>query len=98
MSPPLIKIEVEHMRQSMVHAFSEHVLKMDGLFQHAIAEACKPEVVQEIVNEAAHRWLKEALDNEVKSYLMFGEGRDFVRAEVEKRLRGEFPKPRATRA
>ena len=90
MNPPLIKIEVEHMRQSMIHAFSEHVLKMDGLFQHAITEACKPEVVQEIVDDAARRYLRQALDEEVKNYLTYGEGRKMVRAEVEKRLKADL--------
>lgn len=90
MSLPLIKIEVEHMRQSMVHAFSERVLKMDGLFQHAITEACKPEVVQEIVTDAARRYLRQALDEEVKNYLTHGEGRKLVRAEVEKRLKADL--------
>lgn len=90
MQPPLIRIEVEHMRQSMVHAFSDHVLKMDGLFQHAITEACKPEVVQEIVDEAARRYLRQALDEEVKNFLTYGEGRKIVRAEVEKRLKADL--------
>ena len=90
MNPPLIKIEVEHMRQSMIHAFSDHVLKMDGLFQHAITEACKPELVQEIVNDAARRHLRQALDEEVKSYLTYGEGRKLVRAAVEKRLQADL--------
>lgn len=90
MNTPIIKIEVEHMRQSMIHAFSEHVLKMDGLFQHAITEACKPEVVQEIVYDAARRYLRQALEEEVKNYLTYGEGRKLVRAEVEKRLKADF--------
>ena len=90
MNLPMIKIEVEHMRHSMIHAFSEHILKTDGLFQHAITEACKPEVVQEIVDDAARRYLHQALDEEVKSYLMYGEGRKIVRAEVEKRLKADF--------
>lgn len=90
MNLPLIKIEVEHMRQSMIHAFSEHVLKMDGLFQHAITAACKPEVVQEIVDDAAQRYLRQALDEEVKNYLTYGEGRKLVRAEVEKRLKADL--------
>ena len=78
------------MRQSMVHAFSEHVLKMDGLFRHAITEACKPEIVEEIVMDAARRYLREALDEEVKSFLTYGEGRKLVRAEVEKRLKADL--------
>ncbi len=90
MHPPLIKIEVEHMRQSMIHAFSEHVLKMDGLFQHAITEACKPEIVQKIVDDAARHYLKQALEEEVKNFLACGEGRKIVRAEIKKRLNSDF--------
>lgn len=78
------------MRQSMVHAFSEHTMKMDELFQRAIAEACKPEAVQEIVTDAAQRYLEQAIDEEVKSFIMYGNGRKLVKAEVEKRLNAEL--------
>lgn len=78
------------MRQCMVHAFSEQLIKMDGAFQEAIAKACRPEAVQQIIDEAAVRYLNEALDEEVKSFLLYGEGRKLVRAEVEKRLKAEL--------
>ncbi len=78
------------MRQSMVHAFSEHVLTMDKLFHNAIAEACKPEAVQEIVTDAAKRYLQQALDEEVKNFLTYGEGRKLVRDEVIKRLNNDL--------
>jgi hypothetical protein len=90
MNPPLIKIEIEHMRQSMVHAFSEHTIKMDSLFKDAIERACHPDAVRRIVYEAANQYLRQALDDEVKNFLTYGDGRKLVRSEVEKRLKEDF--------
>jgi len=91
MNAPLIRIEVDHMRHSMIHAFSEHMVKMDEQFKHAITEACRPEIVQEIVNDAARRYLKQALDEEVKSFLLHGDGRALISKSVKERLKHDYP-------
>ena len=90
MNSPLIRIEVEHMRQSMVHAFSKHTIQMDDMFRHAIEQALKPEVVQVIMMEAASKYLAQVIDEEIQHFLKYGQGRQLVRAEVEKRLSADF--------
>jgi tRNA(Leu) C34 or U34 (ribose-2'-O)-methylase TrmL len=87
---PLIKIEVESMRQAMVHAFSQQMLQMDEMFKHAINEACRPERVKFIIEEAAMKYTKEAMDVEVKNYLLYGEGRRAIAQRVKERLDEDY--------
>lgn len=83
---PLIRIEVEAMKQSMVHAFSQQMLNLDELFKAALDDACQPEKVQNILTEAANKYIKEALDFETQRYFLFGEGRKAISEKVKEKL------------
>jgi hypothetical protein len=88
--PPLIRVEIENMRHSMVMAFSDYQLKMDEMFKTAVEEACEPTRIQMVLNEAAKRYLNEAIDKEVKAFFDYGStGRKMVKELVEKKLREE---------
>lgn len=86
LNPPLIQITIDHMRHTMVHAFTEQILGMDQMFQTAIAEACQPENVQRILTEAAQRVLRETVAKEVEAYFGYGEGRKQVQSVVSRAL------------
>jgi len=83
---PLIKIEVETMKQSMVHAFSQQMLNLDELFKAALDDACQPEKVQAILTEAANKYTQEALKLETERYFLFGVGRKFIADSVKEKL------------
>ena len=87
---PLIKIEVEHMRHAMVHAFSEQLVNLDLGFQEAVKKACDPERIQALLNETARVALEATIKSEVEAYLRYGEGQKLVKAEVCRRLKAEF--------
>ena len=83
---PLIQISVEHMRYSMQQAFSEHLLNMDEMFKHAIEQACRPENVQKILEDAARQFLQESIYREVNDFFAYGPGREEVKQLVAKAL------------
>jgi hypothetical protein len=90
MNAPLIKLEVEHMRQCMVHAFSESLVNMDAAFKESIAKVCTPENVQAVLDEATARHLKMAMEEEVRSFFAYGEGRKIVADQVRQKLLNEL--------
>ncbi len=81
------------MRHAMVHAFSEHLVGMDEAFEEAINKACQPEIVQALLDEAAKTYFRQALDEEVKAYLLYGEGRKLVKKQVQNRMDADFSIP-----
>jgi len=83
---PIIKIEVEHMKQAMLHAFSEQLLNTDTAFKAAIEDACKSEKVQAILTEAANKYLKEAIESETEGYFRYGDGRKAIAEKIKEHL------------
>ena len=81
------------MKHSMLHAFNEQMLQLDGLFQAALDDACKPEKIQLILTEAANRYTREAMESEVKSYFLYGEGRKHLAAKVKARMDAALVEP-----
>lgn len=82
----MIKIEVETMRESMVHAFSAQMLDLDKNFRIAMDDACQPQKVQAILTEAANSYIRQALEEETKSYFLHGDGRKVIAAKVKEKL------------
>lgn len=74
------------MKQSMLHAFGQQMLGLDEMFKTALDDACQPEKVQNILTEAANKYIKEALEIEAKTYFLFGEGRKSISEKVKEKL------------
>jgi hypothetical protein len=83
---PIVQLNVESMRHTMQQAFSQHLLDMDKMFQHAIEQACRPENVQAVLQDAAERFLREAVDQDVRGFFAHGPGREEVRQMVARAL------------
>lgn len=82
----MITIEVESMRQAMTRAFSKQLIDMDKMFQSAVEDATQPEKVQRIITDAANRFIKEAVEDETKNFLLYGEGRKLIKKKVKELL------------
>lgn len=86
MNVPLIRLEVEHMKHSMVHACSVYLAKMDAQIQDAVEKACTVENITRIVETAADEAISKAIREEIDSYFRFGDGRRAIKEVVEKQL------------
>ena len=83
---PIIKIEIEHMKQAVHHAFNKQVLSLDENFKVALNEATKPEKIQAIVNDAANKCIADAIEEEVRRYFCQGDGRKIIAEKVKEKL------------
>ena len=83
---PIIRLEVERMKYSILTAMSEHLLQMDQDIQSAVDAACTPEKITAIVFDTASREIKAAIENEIRSFYAYGEGRKAIADAVRKQL------------
>lgn len=74
------------MRQAMHHAFSEQLLNLDEQFKTAIEDATHPDKIQQMLTDAANKFIKQAVEEETKSYFLYGKGRKEIAKKVEERL------------
>lgn len=86
MNLPIIRLEVEGMRRSIVTALTEHQAKMDEDVRNAVEAYCQPENITRIIHEAARQALDNAIKEEVKAFFWNGEGRKAVAAAVKESL------------
>jgi len=86
---PCVKITVEGLRHSIVHAFNRTQLQMDEFFRKAVDEACNPERLQNIITEESKKVIDEAVKAEVDSFYRYGDGREAVKTAVLKKLSEE---------
>jgi len=82
MGIPIIRMEVEGIRRTMVMALTEHAAQMDEDIKNAVEAYCTPENISRIIHEAAYRALDSAIKDEVTTFFRCGPGRKAVAEAV----------------
>lgn len=86
MKLPIIRLEVQGIKYTVVRALTEHAAQMDADIQAAVEEYCTPQNLQSIVRTAAHDALRAAIEEEVKAFFTYGDGRKAVAAAVKESI------------
>ena len=88
MEPPLIiRLELDHMKYSILTALSQHAAQLDRDLRAAVDAYCTPANLARVIREQAKRTLDAVIKEEVNRFFMYGDGRAAVKAAVEQRLR-----------
>lgn len=92
MNVPIIRLEVEGMKHTLLTALSEHAARVDSGIQAAVEAYCTPENIQAVIDENVRQALDMALKEEVKSFFSWSKpGRIAVKEAVHKRLNDMYP-------
>lgn len=83
---PIIRLEVEHLKHCILHAFSDYTLKFDETLKRAVEAYCTSATVDKVMTEAVEREMRTAIEQEIKDFFKYGEGREAVSAAVKARL------------
>jgi len=79
---PIIRLEIEGMKQQICIALSEYSMQMDKDIQTAVDAYCTPENITRIVRQAAFNALNYVIKEEVDKFFRYGEGRKAVAEAV----------------
>lgn len=83
MNVPIIKLEVERMKYSILTALSTHAVEMDSMVQAAVEAFCTEDNLHRIVREAVMQELNAAVREEVRNFFRCSApGRQAVREAV----------------
>ena len=85
-SIPVVRLEVEYMKHAILHAFTEHTMKVDEDVKRAVEYFCRPENIQAIVGKAVNDVLKSAIEDEIRNFFMYGAGKAALADAVKRRL------------
>lgn len=87
MTIPIIKLEVDRMKETMLLALPQHAAALDASIQSAIEAYCTPGNIDSVVRQAATEALNAAVKEEVRSFFQWSKpGRQAVREAVIKYL------------
>jgi len=87
---PIIRFEVEHLKHSIMSAFSEYSIAFDKNVVAAVESFCKPSNIQRILDSQVAKILQSTIETEVADYFKYGKGRDTIREAVLKTLNKKY--------
>ena len=84
---PIVRIEIEGMKQSIVHAIMERQLLMDEWVVEEVERQCSDENIKISIQREVQRAIDASVRESVDRFYRLGEGRKIVSNMVESRLR-----------
>ena len=87
MNIPIIRLEVESMRQTMALALTEYTSQLDTDLHNAIDAYCTPDNLRRVIEQEANRTLEQVIREQVKAWFIYGAGREVIKRAVEQKLR-----------
>lgn len=89
---PVIKIEIERMKHTMLTMLSEHSAQLDADMRAAVESYCSEGNIQRVINQAAREAMDAAIKEEVRRFFQYsGAGRAAIREAVLQHLNEQFP-------
>lgn len=79
MNVPIIRLEIEGMKQTIMHSMTQYMAQMDADIQAAVERACRPEVITALIEETARREIGKAVTDSVEAFYRYGEGHAAIR-------------------
>jgi len=86
---PIIRFEIQGMRDTLLHAICDRQLKFDEYIAGAIDSYCDPDNLAKIMRQHVQCELNTAIRESIEGFFRYGEGRKVVREAVIKRLQEE---------
>lgn len=85
---PIIKLEVQHLRQCVMHAFQEQQIQYDEIFKQVLEEATTHEAVVQAVRDAVRHELRDRVQDAVKTFFAWGgPGYTIIYELIQKKMR-----------
>lgn len=89
MNIPIIRLEIEGMKQTIMHAMTQHLAQMDVDIQAAVENLCTPARILEVITATAQKEIDQVIKTEVESFYRYGKGREAVKQAVARALERE---------
>lgn len=92
MNAPIIHLEIQGMKQTILTALRRNAADIDSYLQGALDKLCTEENLRLIVEDEARKCINAALREEVGQFFRYSAaGRQAVRDAVHERLEQQFP-------
>jgi len=83
---PVMRLELENMKMTLLTALHEFSLQMDENLQQAVNDYCTPENLRRVIADETNRVLDAVIREEVRAWYTKGDGREVIKQAVADRL------------
>lgn len=87
---PRVRVELEGMKFQIIHAFSSHNDDIEKLVEKEISKAIENYPFEEEVSRLANEILTKAIEETLKEYLIYGDGKKALRGVIDEKLNRIF--------
>lgn len=85
--PPLIQIDFQHLKHSVVQCFNEVQLQTDEQFRRAVENAFEPKKIETLINEKVEYHIKSLIESEIQSYFSYqSDGKAIIKERIREKL------------
>lgn len=79
---PIIRFEIEGMRQSIAAMLTEHALQIDADVNRAVDEYISSGNLERLITQQVDMTLNSVIKDEIESFFKYGEGRRTINQSV----------------
>jgi len=79
---PIIRIELEGIRQTILHSFGGYTDELNRLVEKEVGKACSSGAVEQIVRAEVSKAMKKIVEDSIRRYFKYGDGRKGLDAAV----------------
>ena len=84
MNIPVIRLELEGMKHSILTALHEVAVGMDADIQQAVNDFCEQGHLRKVIQDAVKREITAAIEKNIASYFRYGDGNKAIQEMVDK--------------
>lgn len=75
---PVIRLELNHMKQTLMVALSEYAMQLDTDIKAAVEAYCTPDNLRKVIQESIRQAMSGVLRDEARRFFEYGEGRKAI--------------------
>ncbi len=91
---PMIRLELEGMRQAILHSFLKYNSELNKAVDEALKNAVSADSFFELVDREVREAVNECVAKEIKGYFGWGEGRKMISETIEAAFKNKSKKKR----
>lgn len=82
MNPPLLRLELEGMKHTILTLLGDQAGLLNKEFEQAVEDYCTPENLEHIIREQTATSIEAAIKEEIRNFYLYGKGRAVIKAAV----------------
>lgn len=87
---PMIRLELQGMKQTILHAFRGYQLNIDKTVKESLDRVCSDGGIERLIDEQVREQVEKAVKSKIKEFFGWGDGSKAIEAALNDMLNNAF--------